>query len=139
MKIRRLLVSTLAGVAGLGSAVAVRAASSDYRIVARYPIGGNGGYDYVRVDSAARRIYIAHDRRVEVLDADSGRKIGEIGGLAQAHGIAISPETGHGFATSGNDRRIAMFDLKTLAVIRRIESTGTNPDAIEYDPGTKRI
>ena len=73
------------------------------------------------------------------LGAAAGVAMFAIGGRAQADGTGISAETGHGFATSGNDRRIAMFDLKTLAVIRRIESTGTNPDAIEYDPGTKRI
>ncbi len=124
---------------GVCVTAALHAASTDYRIVARYAIGGEGGYDYLRVDAAARRLYVTHQNRVEVLDADTGHKVGEIGGLARAHGVAISPETGHGFATSGTDSEIAMFDAKSLAVIKRIKSTGSNPDAIEYDASTRRV
>ncbi len=119
--------------------VALNAASIDYGIVARYTIGGEGGYDYLRVDAAARRLYVTHQNRVEVLDADTGHKVGEITGLARAHGVAISPETGHGFATSGTDSEIVMFDTKSLAVLKRIKSTGSSPDAIEYDAGTRRV
>jgi DNA-binding beta-propeller fold protein YncE len=119
--------------------VGVLTARADYKVVARFPIGGEGGHDYVRVDSGARRIYIAHDKRFEVLEADSGKKIGEIGGVTRAHGVAISPETGHGFASSGIDDLIVMFDLKTLATIKTFKSSGSNPDSIEYDPETKRV
>jgi YVTN family beta-propeller protein len=129
----------LAALAALAVTEAVHAASADYHIVARYPIPGDQGYDYVRVDSAARRLFVAHQTRVEVLDADTGRKIGEIGGLKRAHGVALSPETGHGFATSGIDDQITMFDTKTLAPLKRIRSTGSNPDAIEYDAGSRRV
>jgi YVTN family beta-propeller protein len=119
---------------------AVHAADAEYRVVARFPVGGEGGYyDYLRVDPAERRLYIAHQAKVDVLDADSGKRIGEIGGLKRAHGIAIAPESGHGFATSGIDDQITMFDAKTLAVIKQVKSTGSNPDAIEYDADTKRI
>src|SRR5512133_1809604 len=89
---RALLILTLA----LSLSV-MAAPASDYRIVARYPIGGTGGYDYLRVDPVARRLYIAHEKRIEVLDADTGKKVGEIGPTTRAHGVAISPETGHGF------------------------------------------
>lgn len=130
---------SLFAILGVCVTAALHAASTDYRILARYAIGGEGGYDYLRVDAAARRLYVAHQNRVEVLDADTGRKLGEIGGLARAHGVAISPETGHGFATSGNDSKIAMFDTKSLAVLKRIKSTGSSPDAIEYDAGTRRV
>jgi len=119
------------------SAVLARA---EYQVVARFPIGGDkSSYDYVRVDAAARRLYIAHERRFEVLDADSGRKVGEIGPVTRAHGVAIAGPEGHGFASSGIDDVIIMFDLKTLAPIRTVKSTGSNPDAIEYDPETRRI
>jgi len=124
----------------LGAFGALSAFAADYSVVARYPIGGdNSSYDYLRVDPVARRIYVAHQKRFEVLDADSGKKIGEIAPAQRAHGVALSTETGHGFASSGVDDVVTMFDLKTLATIKVIKSTGSNPDAIEYDPETKRI
>jgi DNA-binding beta-propeller fold protein YncE len=139
MNAPRHLVTALLALAGTILASPLSAASADYRIVARFPIGGDGGYDYLRVDSAARRLYVAHQKVVNVLDADTGKVIGEIGGLNRAHGIAISPETGHGFVTSGIDDQVTMFDTKSLAVIKRVKATGSNPDAIEYDAGTRRI
>lgn len=114
-------------------------AADDYHIVTRFPIGGTGGYDYLRVDPVARRLYVAHEKRFEVLDADTGKKLGEIGPATRAHGVALVPETGHGFATSGIDDLITMFDLKTLATLKTFKSTGSNPDAIEYDPQSKKI
>jgi YVTN family beta-propeller protein len=121
-------------------AVFAVSAHAQYKVVARFPIGGDtSGYDYLRVDAVARRLYVSHEKRFEVLDADTGKKIGEIGGVSRAHGVAISPETGHGFASTGIEDAVIMFDLKTLATIKTIKSTGSNPDAIEYDPETKRI
>ena len=115
-------------------------AHADYKVVARFPIGGDtSSYDYLRVDPVARRLYVAHEKRFEVLDADTGKKVGEIGPVTRAHGVALSSETGHGFATSGIDDLIVMFDLKTLATLKRYKSSGSNPDAIEYDPQTKRV
>lgn len=115
-------------------------AAADYRVVARYLIGGDSGYyDYLRVDPAARRLYVSHEKRIEVLDVDTGRKIGEVGPTTRAHGIALAPATGHGFVTSGMDDQITMFDLKTLATLKAFKSTGSNPDAIEYDPHSKKV
>lgn len=132
--------SCIVSLAAFILATAAVAASSDYRVIAHYRIGGDtSGFDYLRVDPAARRLYIAHEKRVEVLDADSGKKLGEIGPVRRAHGIAVVPELNRGFATSGVDDQITMFDLKTLAPLKRIKSTGSNPDAIEYDPESKRI
>jgi DNA-binding beta-propeller fold protein YncE len=134
-------LSRLLSVAGLLLVVpAVLNAADDYKVVAHFKIGGgNASYDYLRVDSVARRIYVAHEKRFEVIDADSGKKIGEIAPATRAHGVALAPEAGHGFASSGIDDTITMFDLKTLATIKQIKSTGSNPDAIEYDPQTKRV
>ena len=116
------------------------AAPAEYSIVARYSRDGDvARYDYLRVDPAARRLYVTREKTVEVLDMDTGKKVGEIGGLTRAHGVAISSETGHGFATSGVDDMITMFDLKTLASLKHFKSTGSGPDAIEYDPSSKRV
>ena len=98
--------------------VFLSAASADYQVVAHFKIGGEGSYDYLRVDPDARRIYVAHEKRFEVIDADSGKKIGEIAPTTRAHGVALAPEAGHGFASSGIDDTITMFDLKTLATSR---------------------
>ena len=133
---KTLVVTLIASVVAVASAFA---AAPEYRIVARYLIGDTGGYDYLRVDPVARRLYVAHEKRIEVLDADSGKKVGTIGPTVRAHGIALAPETGHGFVTSGIDDLITMFDLKTLATLKTVKSTGSNPDAIEYDPESKRI
>jgi hypothetical protein len=105
-----------------------------YHLAARYPIGGAElRYDYLRVDSAGRRLYVAHGSRVEVLDADSGRQIGQVPGIAVAHGIEIVQSLHAAFATSGDDRTLVMFDPATLQVIRRIKYLGAKPDALQFD------
>lgn len=132
--------SLIAPLAILSLATAAVAAKADYHIVARYKIGGDAsGFDYLRVDPAARHLYIAHEKRFEVLDADTGKKLGEVGPTKRAHGVALAPEAGQGFATSGIDNQITVFDLKTLATVKQLQSTGSNPDAIEYDPESKRV
>jgi len=118
----------------------VLTAADTYQVVARFKIGGDTGtYDYLHVDPVARRLYVAHEKRFEVLDADTGKKLGEIAPITRAHGVALDPQSGHGFATSGIDDLITMFDPKTLATLKQFKSTGSNPDAIEFDPATKRI
>ena len=140
MTIRLLALRILAGLSVLAFTAVLPAASTDYRIVARYPIPGDRTYyDYLRVDVEARRLYLSHEKVIHVLDADTGKKVGEVGPTTRAHGIAVAREAGHGFATSGIDDLITMFDLKTFATLKQVKSTGSNPDAIEYDPGTKRI
>ncbi len=123
----------------LGGAIAsVHAA--DYKVLAHYKIGGDTSrYDYITVDAEARRIYVAHEKKFEVLNADTGEKVGEIGPVTKAHGVALVPSTGHGFASSGIDDTIIMFDLKTLEQIKRFKSSGSNPDSIQYDPQSNRV
>ena len=120
---------------------ALRAAPAPaFSITARFPVQTDAtSYDYLRADPAARRLYLTLNKTVAVLDLDTGKQVGELTGLSRAHGVAISPDTAHGFATSGQDNKILMFDTKTLATIKTIDSTGSGPDGIEYDPATKRI
>lgn len=133
-----LRIVSLLGISGLASWL--QAAAVNYSVVARYPIAGDiAYYDYLRADAAERRLYVTREKRIEVLDLDTGKKVGEITGLTRAHGVAIAPGTGHGFVSSGIDDMITMFDVKTLATLKATKSTGSNPDAIEYDPGSKRV
>src|SRR5205814_2294849 len=121
-----------------GSAqAATPAAASSYHMIAQYPIGGNDtGYDYLRVDALARRVFVAHANRVEVLNVDTGEKVGEIAGM---HGIELIPELGKGYTSNGLDRTVTVFDRDTLKVRRVIRYTGVKPDAIQYDPETRRL
>jgi DNA-binding beta-propeller fold protein YncE len=115
-------------------------ALADYRVLTQFKIGGNErGYDYIRVDSAARRLYVSHEIRVEVLDADTGKIVGGIAPTRGVHGIAIASEFGHGFVSNGKDNTVTMFDLKTLETLKIIPLNGKKPDAIAYDSDTKQI
>lgn len=116
------------------------APAGSYRIIAQYTIGGNDtGYDYLRVDAARRRVFVAHGTRVEVLDVDTGKKVGEIAGMHGVHGIELIAELGKGYISNGLDRTVTVFDLATLQVRKLIKYTGVKPDAIQYDPDTRRL
>lgn len=121
------------------AATALASAPVPYRLLTTYKVGGEGGYDYVHVDSQARRLYVAHATRVEVLDADTGRKVGEVGPTVHAHGIALAPAFHHGFITNGDNATVTMFDPATRAVIRSIPLPGKNPDNIVYDPDSQHV
>ncbi|HXX00061.1 MAG TPA: hypothetical protein VEJ00_02520 [Candidatus Acidoferrales bacterium] len=114
------------------------AASSGYRVVTTYKVGGDGGWDYLTADSDARRLYISRATHVMVLDADSGKSVGDIPDTPGVHGIALAPELGRGFTSNGREGTVSIFDIKTLAVSNKVK-VGENPDAILYDPATKRV
>ena len=109
-----------------------------YKVTGRYPIGGVGGFDYITIDSAARRLYVSHGTQVEVLDADSGKLIGTIPDTPGVHGAAIASVFKHGFTSNGREHKVSMFDSTTLALIKKID-VGRGPDGIYYDPKTKRV
>jgi DNA-binding beta-propeller fold protein YncE len=112
--------------------------ASGYHISKTIPVGGEGFWDYATVDSEGRRIYISHGTHVVVLDADTQAVVGDIPDTQGVHGIAIATESGHGFVSNGRANNITMFDLKTLKTLATIPA-GTNPDAIIYDPASKRV
>ena len=111
---------------------------SHYTLAKAISIPGDEGWDYVGVDSTARRVYISHSSHVVVLDADSYAIVGDIPDTAGVHGIAVAPDLGRGFISNGRANTSTFFDLKTLKVIGTYP-TGTNPDAILYEPTTKRV
>src|SRR5450631_3250652 len=111
---------------------------SSYRIAHTYTLGGDGSWDYIVPDPPNHRLFIARQNRVMVVDEDSGMLLGEVTGIQGAHGTAIADGTGHGFATSGNDQSVVMFDLKTFKVLGRIPAA-EDADAIVYDSASNRV
>src|SRR4051794_2185974 len=108
------------------------------KVIGKYKVGGEGRWDYVTVDANARRLYVSHGTSMEILDADTGKSIHSITGLHGVHGIAIAPELNKGFITNGQTNSITAFDLKTFEKTGE-PAVGKNPDAVCYDPKTKRV
>jgi len=131
-----LSVAVLTGAFLLAASAAPGA--SGYKVIRTVPISGEGGWDYVTVDSDARRVYVSHATQVVVLDADTLAVVGSIPDTQGAHGIAIASDLGRGFTSNGRTNNATIFDLKTLKTIGTV-NTGANPDAIVYDSGTKRV
>ena len=140
---RHQLLSAVLAAASVLTGVAAHSAppaAGGYRMIAQFPIGGNdAGYDYLRVDAPTRRVFVAHLNRVEVLNADTGAKLGEISGMHGVHGIEIIPELGKGYTSNGLDRTVTVFDRSTLEVRKVVRYTGVKPDAIQYDPDSRRL
>lgn len=109
-----------------------------YKVVTRYPVPGNGGFDYLMIDSAARRLYVSHGTQVDVLNPDNGKLIGTIPDTPGVHGIAIAPDFKHGFTSNGRENKVSMFDPATLELIKKID-VGKGPDGIYYEPASKRV
>jgi YVTN family beta-propeller protein len=114
------------------------AAGPGYHVVKKLRLGGEGGWDYLTVDSAARRLYISRSTHVIVVDMDTNKIAGDIPDTPGVHGIALAPELTRGFISNGKADTATIFDLNTLKVLGQVK-TGTNPDAILYDPATKRV
>ena len=114
------------------------AQTKSYRVTHTYALGGDGSWDYVVPDPPNHRVFVARQNRVMVIDEDTGKLLGEVTGIKGAHGTAIAESTGHGFATSGNDQSVVMFDLKTYKALGRIPAA-EDADAILYDKASNRV
>src|ERR1700680_3984905 len=112
--------------------------SSLYRITHTYTLGGDGTWAYIVPDPPNHRLFIGRQNRVMVVDENDGTLLGEVTGIQGAHGTAVADASGHGFATSGNDRSVVMFDLKTFKVLGRIPAA-EDADAIIYDSASNRV
>src|SRR5215510_8665255 len=112
--------------------------STGYKVENRYPVPGNGGFDYVTIDSDSRRLYLSHGTQVDVIDADNGKLIGTISDTPGVHGIALAAEFKHGFTSNGRENKVSMFDIASLHLIKKID-VGRGPDGIYYDAATKRV
>lgn len=115
------------------------AADPGLHVIKTYKLGGEGGWDYLEIDSAARHVFISRATHVIIIDADSGKVVGDIPDTPGVHGIALAPEFNRGFTSNGREGTVTIFDLKTLKPIEKVKDVGENPDAILYDPATKRV
>src|SRR6202171_5142099 len=127
----------------MGAASVVTAAASGYHLLKKYSFGAAEGstreyFDYISVDSAARRVYVSHGTEIKVLDADSGALVGNITGLKQDHGVAVAQEFGRGFITDGGQGKVIIFDLASLKVIGEAKAD-QDADSVVYDPASKRV
>jgi DNA-binding beta-propeller fold protein YncE len=114
------------------------AQSPNYHVVATLPVGGEGFWDYLTADGNSDRLYVSRGTHVAVIDTRSGKVVGDIPNTNGVHGIAIASEFNRGFTSDGGDTTATIFDLKTLRTIGKVAVTGAGPDAILYDPFTKR-
>ena len=140
-----LVVAALCGSSAVASAQAPPSAplqptgTPGYRVGSRAVLGGEGGWDYLTPDTAAHRLYITRGTHVQVVSLDSNKLVGDIPNTEGVHGVAIAPALGHGYTSNGRANSVTVFDLRTLAVVKTISGTGRNPDAIIFEPVTRRV
>jgi len=131
-------LAILIGAGAFSHAATPAPGASGYKLVKSVPIGGEGGWDYLYVDSEARRVYISRGTHTMVMDADTYAVVGDIADTQGVHGIAIAADLGRGFTSNGRTNDVTIFDLKTLKPIGKVQ-TDQNPDAIVYEPVSKRV
>lgn len=110
-----------------------------YKVTHQYALGGSGSWDYLTLDSAGHRLFIARDDRVMVVDPATGKLLQEIPGMKHVHGIALVPSLHRAYASNGHGDNVSVIDLNTLKVIGHIAVSGKDPDAIIYDPATSHV
>src|SRR5215510_9204077 len=119
-------------------AIASFAAPTGWKILKEIKVGGEGGWDYLAMDSAARRLYVSHATHVVVIDPDAGKVVGDIPDTPGVHGIALAPALNRGFVSNGRGNNVTIFDIKTLKPISQAP-TGENPDSIRFEPKSVRV
>src|ERR1043166_1282451 len=135
---RKQMLSLKGGLIAAWLTLSMMQGGTGYKLEKRYPVPGNGGFDYVTIDSANRRLYLSHGTQVDVIDPDTGKLVGTIADTPGVHGVALANEFKHGFTSNGRENKVSMFDPTTLQLINKID-VGKGPDGIYYDPGTKRV
>jgi YVTN family beta-propeller protein len=118
--------------------VAVCRADGPYHFIKEIPVGGDGGWDALSVDSAGQRLYVSHGTKVVVIDLARNQVVGEITNTPGVHGIAVAPKLNRGFTSNGRENKVSIVDLKTLQTLAQVD-TGTNPDAILFEPGLNEV
>jgi DNA-binding beta-propeller fold protein YncE len=126
-----------AATAMVGVTMSVIAADGPYSKLTEIPVGGAARFDYLNVDSAAKRLYVTHGTEVVVIDTASNTVVGRIADTPGVHGIAIA-SNGKGFTSNGSENKVSIVDLKTLQTLSKVD-TGRNPDAILYEATKKEV
>src|SRR5665213_571679 len=138
MALRLWLILSL-GVGLTGAFIAGGAAAPNMEVLQRWKLGGAGGWDYLTVDSAKKRLFISRATRVDVVSVESGKLLGSIPDTQGVHGIALAPALNRGFTSNGRANSVTVFDLDSLKVIQEAKVSGRNPDAILYEPSGKHV
>ncbi len=125
------LVALLLGCAPLFGA-------DSYYFLKEIPVGGDGGWDYLSVDSGARRLYVSHATKVIVIDLDKNAVVGEIADTPGVHGLAVASDLKRGFSTNGRENKVSVVDLETLKTLSKVD-TGANPDGMLYEPAAQEV
>src|SRR5205807_706784 len=120
------------------AALCVAADAPGFKVTKKFPVAGDGGFDYIVFDNSSNRLYVSHGTEVDVVDADSGKALGKIENTPGVHGVAIVPKLHRGFATNGGDSTVSVFDTETFKTIKTIP-VPKDPDFVFYDPQTKRV
>jgi len=136
-------VHKIARIAGIFFCAASFAASSvsdaqSFK-VDKWDIGGEGGTDYLTTEAGTGRTFVSRGTHVMVVDGLTGKVLGDIADTPRTHGIALAPKSNHGFTTNGGDSTVTMFDLKTLAIIKKIIVPNGGLDGIMYDEYDDKI
>ena len=135
---KRFYLKAVCLLAGMMLCTLANAAKPGYHVIKKILIGGEGGWDCLRVDSTARRLYVSHSTQVVVVDIDSDTIVGYIPDTVGVHDIALAPEFNRGFISCGKADKVLIFDLKTLKVLGDVK-TGINPDIMLFDPASKKV
>jgi YVTN family beta-propeller protein len=136
--LRGTMVAAYLGLITFAASTLGQPGPSGYHLVKTIKLAGPGGWDYLAIDSASRRLFVSRETHVAVLDADTGEVVGNIADTPGVHGVAIAADLGRGFTSNGRANNVTIFDLKTLKAISQV-STGMDPDAIVYDPASHRV
>jgi len=125
-------------ISALFAGAVAASAQAPFHLEHRWVIGGEGGWDYIVADSAAHRLYITHMTKVDVVDTDTGKVIGQVTGLTRTHGVVLPPGSKVGYVTDGGANVVVAFDLQSFATVAKIPA-GTNPDGATYEPVTNTL
>jgi YVTN family beta-propeller protein len=131
------LASTAAFACVISSPALVNA-QTPYSVVAKWTVGGEGGWDYLAVDPAAPHLFLTHGPRVEIVDTVSGKVIGSVADLKGTHGVVFDDDNKYGYISDGRANEVVVFDRKTFAKVGSI-ATGTNPDGMVFDAKSKTV
>ena len=118
--------------------IATTRADGPYHFLKEIPVGGEGGWDYLSMDQAARRLYVSHGTKVVVIDIDKEEVMGEIADTPGVHGIALATDLQRAFTSNGQESKASIVDVKPLKTLSKVD-TDKNPDAILYDPGQQEV